>query len=356
MEIFNLYSGSEWFVDGKLCTGIPQKYPRVEGDGITYILRAHEIIVLARMTQNGFPDMINEEFRRLSLIHADKLNDTIVCSQHSYEPFNNFAVTRPLTTVNVSIKFEDILDNFNNTIKSKEFNIKDMCAVVYDPDNILNLKHNDIVHKLNVNNFTGCEDIYPKKILISSIGKPLGIYFNKIWSHIKEFFPANEHPFSNTSKYITAGEYTELLPHTCFICTSDLHDSNYVMCDKIKDRYSKLPDLIAVCPWCFHSFDSKEDRYNFKSSYNKIKVVEYPTRSADLINNVPEYDLRVMLKAINDNFKVEEYNNFVYVSAGDYIGITSIQRYVESGLYNKDLFKDKKMFIIEHPQLVFVSH
>jgi hypothetical protein len=355
MEIFNLYSGSEWFIDGKLCTGTPQKYPRVEGDGITYILRAHEIIVYARLNCDEFSRTVNNEFRALSIIHADKLNDNIACSKHANETFNNFTVTRPLTTVNVSIKFEDILYNISDNMKSKEFNIDDTCAVVYDPDNILNLKHNDIVYKLSVNNFTGCEDVYPKKILVSSIDKPLGIYFNKVWSHINEFFNTDEHPFSNTSKYITAGEYDESLPQACFICTSNLYDTNYIMCDKIKTRYSKLPELIAVCPWCFHSFDSKEDRYNFKSDYNKIKLVEYPVRSADLINNVPEYDLRVMLKAINDNFRVEEYNDFMYVSAGNYIGITSIRQYVKSGLYNKDIFKGKKMFIIAHPKLVFIS-
>jgi hypothetical protein len=348
-EMFNIYSGAEWFINGVLCDGTPKKYPQVENDGITYIIRAHEVVVYAN------PAMINQrtiekEFNKLLNEHALKLNDNAVCMQHDDDPFGNYNVAKPLRSTEIKTKFADIIE-FAHKPSADKFDINHFCSVIFDVEDLLNLKHNDVVYRLDFENFVGCENIYPDKILVSSLGKPLGMYFSTVWSHISEYF-GSSHPFQNTSRLISSGEYNKNMDANCFICTSKLHDSNYVLCDKVEDMHDKLPQSISVCPWCFHSYH-RLDREHIISKYMQIKVIEYPITSAHLIDNILDYNLRLILKAINEHAVVKEHDKFIYVDAGEYIGISSKRTYIEKRLNKLDKFKNKKLFIIGYPHIVF---
>jgi hypothetical protein len=362
-ELYNIGSRKEHFVDGEYNTD-GESYPYFIVNDIKYTICNPNVpvYIIGVNNKNFASQFLNFVDNNQALSKKFEAEIPVYTYTHRTEFCNaehSIQFCKSLINIDFNGKFEELISmNKTGIIKRAKMLLG---AVIYDPTGMLKFEHRDIICNLSLKDIVGGELIYKKRLLITRLGHPLGMYFSDVWKHYSTKIFGKHYTCFGNIKILPMPTTPVVLPETtiynCNCCKSKLYGENYIFSEK-KNGKKDYPEYALVCPWCAHSAgktDTRSDSY-FKM-YKKLSKFNAPISYNDLLDDIYDRDLKIILKSICENpIKILTYNEVEYVDFGEVICLQSINDFIKNNMASVDLFKNKRLVILKVPLLLFMNN
>ena len=339
-ELVNMFYGKLLYVDGEYVNS-NTPYPMYELSGVRYTCRMNTVYVYAS-TQNIFNSILDKYEKAIKkLNNPDRPFNKCVYSENGYGLI--------LTKSNMRVLYQDRSSIIKLVFDSTQSLADSVSYILYDPENLLNFKHNDDVHSISYNDIAGINLVTNVKIPITNIGNPLSFYFNNVWIHYTKVGNV-QNIFVNLDARVYRETYEKLSPsNECYCCMQPLYDENYVMVNETNNKN------ISVCPLCMHAPYTPYTPYprnHIYSIYKKIYRVSFPGKYTDLLCDVEDPVVRDILRDVHEGFQVKTTDDSEqkYLVSDKYVGVCNLAAFILH--HELKVFRGKQLYLISDRKLL----